>query len=361
MTHSSNYRGRFAPSPTGLLHFGSLVAAVGSFLDAKHHHGIWLVRMEDLDTPRCVLGVADDILRTLEVFGLNSDEPVIYQSQRTAAYEDAMAKLQSRGVVYPCGCTRREIADSAVQGIEGYVYPGTCRSGMRPHPNPDVTTSHSTTPAHPQGAGRGCKADESATTTHSGQVAGYLPMGEGASAIRIPAWRVRTDRFPSPQRGEGLGERGGSFDDALQGLISQNLERDLGDFVVKRADGLFAYQLAVVVDDAAQGITHVVRGSDLLVSTPRQIWLQWLLGLTTPAYMHLPVAVNAAGEKLSKQTLAAPVDMAHPAETLWRVLAFLRQEPPTELAGDLPNLLSWAVQNWQPERLRGLKAMPALA
>lgn len=320
MTFSSDYRGRFAPSPTGSLHFGSLVAAVGSYLDAKHHHGTWLVRMEDLDAPRCLPGAADEILRTLEVFGLHSDEPVIYQSQRTAAYEDALARLQGRGVVYPCGCTRREIADSAVQGIEGYVYLGTCRGGMRPHPN-------------------------------------HLPMGGGTSAIRIPAWRVRTDRFPSPLRGEG----DVSFTDALQGLISQNLERDLGDFVVKRADGLFAYQLAVVVDDAAQGITHVVRGSDLLVSTPRQIWLQWLLGLSTPAYMHLPVAVNAAGEKLSKQTLAVPVDMAHPAETLWQVLAFLRQAPPTELAGDLPNLLAWAVRHWQPERLRGLKAQPALA
>jgi glutamyl-Q tRNA(Asp) synthetase len=151
------------------------------------------------------------------------------------------------------------------------------------------------------------------------------------------------------------------FTDSLQGQLSQNLERDLGDFVVKRADGLFAYQLAVVVDDAAQGITHVVRGSDLLASTPRQIWLQRLLGLATPAYMHLPVAVNAAGEKLSKQTLAAPVDVVHPAETLWRVLAFLRHEPPTELAGDLPNLLAWAVENWQPEKLHGLKALPALA
>lgn len=327
MTPSSNYRGRFAPSPTGPLHFGSLVAAVGSYLDAKHLRGTWLVRMEDLDAPRCVPGAADDILCTLAAFGLHSDEPVIYQSQRTAAYEDALAKLQGRGVVYPCGCTRREIADSAVQGIEGYVYPGTCRSGMR-HPSPLAP----------------------------------LPLaGEGNRCVRQEAWRVRTDRFPSPQRGEGLGERGVSFDDALQGHLSQNLEHDLGDFVVKRADGLFAYQLAVVVDDAAQGITHVVRGSDLLASTPRQIWLQRLLGLYTPAYMHLPVAVNTAGEKLSKQTLAVPVDMAHPAETLWQVLAFLRQAPPAELAGDLPNLLGWAVQNWQPERLRGLKAMPALA
>ena len=307
MISSTDYRGRFAPSPTGPLHFGSLVAAVGSYLDAKHHHGTWLVRMEDLDTPRCVPGAADGILRTLERFGLHSDELVIYQSQRTAAYELALASLRVCGAVYPCGCTRKEIADSAVQGVEGFVYPGMCRGSMT-HLRPD------------------------------------------------PAWRVRTD-FPLLLQGGGEVE----FTDALQGPITQNIEQEIGDFVVKRADGLFAYQLAVVVDDAFQGITHVVRGSDLLASTPRQIWLQWLLGLATPAYMHLPVAVNAAGEKLSKQTLAMPVDVAHPAQTLWRVLAFLRQEPPPELARDLPELLAWAMQNWRPDVLCGLKALPALA
>jgi glutamyl-Q tRNA(Asp) synthetase len=327
MTSSPDYRGRFAPSPTGLLHFGSLVAAVGSYLDAKANDGTWLLRMEDLDTPRCVPGAADGILRTLEAFGLHWEGAVLYQSQRGAAYEAALQQLKDIGVAYPCGCTRKEIADSAVQGIEGFVYPGTCRGGMT-HLRSD------------------------------------------------PAWRVRTDE--ESVRAELVEARNSPFDrlrangvvefqDALQGPIAQNLEQEIGDFVVKRADGLFAYQFAVVVDDAAQGITHVVRGSDLLASTPRQIWLQRLLGLTTPAYlgtpayMHLPVAVNAAGEKLSKQTLAAPVDAAHPAETLWRVLTFLRQEPPPQLARELPELLAWAVENWRPERLRGLKALPVLA
>lgn len=291
------YRGRFAPSPTGPLHFGSLVAAVGSYLDAKHHQGIWLVRMEDLDTPRCVAGAADDILRTLDVFGLKSDEPMMFQSQRTAAYELALQQLKESGAAYPCCCTRKEIADSGLHGIEGFVYPGTCRSGM----------------------------------THQRST---------------PAWRVTTDQHDI------------EFDDALQGLLSQKLETEIGDFVVKRADGLFAYQLAVVVDDATQGITHVVRGADLLNSTPRQIHLQRMLGLSTPAYMHLPVAVNEAGEKLSKQTLAAPVDVSQPVVTLVRVLDFLKQEPPKSLAdGDVGTVLEWAVAHWDAKKLLGVKTL----
>ncbi|MFZ2163511.1 MAG: tRNA glutamyl-Q(34) synthetase GluQRS [Sideroxyarcus sp.] len=305
MPSSTDYRGRFAPSPTGPLHFGSLVAAVGSYLDAKHHHGTWLVRMEDLDAPRCVPGAAEDILRTLEAFRLHSDEPVLYQSRRTAAYEEALRKLQAVGAVYPCCCTRKEIADSALNGIEGPVYPGTCRNG--------------------------------------------IPAGREGRA-----WRVRTNYLPSPLGGEG-------FEDALQGRISQNLESEIGDFVVKRADGLFAYQLAVVVDDAFQGITHIVRGADLLDSTPRQIYLQRLLGLHTPQYLHLPIAVNATGEKLSKQTLAAPVDETHPARTLLRVLEFMQQQPPADLAGqDVKAVLDWAVVNWDASKLRGIRTLPAL-
>lgn len=295
----SGYRGRFAPSPTGPLHFGSLVAAVGSYLDAKHHHGTWLVRMEDLDAPRCIPGAADDILRTLDIFGLHSDEPVLYQSQRTAAYDAALQQLRTGGTAYPCCCTRREVADSALNGIEGPVYPGTCRHG--------------------------------------------IPAGRTARA-----WRVRTDN-------DAIG-----FDDGLQGLQSQHLESQIGDFVVKRADGLFAYQLAVVVDDAFQGITRIVRGADLLASTARQIHLQRLLGLPTPQYMHLPVAVNAAGEKLSKQTLAAPVDVSHPVATLTRVLDFLQQRPPENTAASsVTTLLDWAITHWDAEKLRGRHTLPA--
>jgi glutamyl-Q tRNA(Asp) synthetase len=299
MQSAPRYRGRFAPSPTGPLHFGSLVAAVGSYLDAKHHSGTWLVRMEDLDVPRCMPGAADDILRTLEAYGLHSDEPVIYQSQRTAAYDEALHQLQAVGAVYPCCCTRKEIADSALHGIDGLVYPGTCRNG--------------------------------------------IPAGREGRA-----WRVRTDNEPV------------GFNDELQGRIAQRLESEIGDFVVKRADGLFAYQLAVVVDDAFQNITHVVRGADLLHSTPRQIHLQRLLGLTTPHYLHLPIAVNAQGEKLSKQTLAPAITTDRIVATLISVLDFLRQQPPAELRqGGVEEVFGWAIENWQPERLKGCQQIPA--
>lgn len=303
------YRGRFAPSPTGSLHFGSLIAAVGSYLEAKNHCGIWLVRIEDLDVPRCVSGAADDILRTLEAFGLHWDEAVLYQSQRATAYEEALQQLKSGGAAYPCACTRKEIADSALHGIEGPVYPGTCRGG--------------------------------------------IPAGREGRA-----WRVRSDlnSLPFTPRPSPV-----AFSDALQGRITQAIESEIGDFVVKRADGQFAYQLAVVVDDAFQGVTHVVRGSDLLVSTPRQICLQQLLGLTTPAYTHLPTAVNARGEKLSKQTLAPPSDPSKPVATLLCALDFLRQEPPAELSGyDLDSVLGWAIAHWDKSKLKGIAAATAV-
>lgn len=311
MSSTIQYRGRFAPSPTGPLHFGSLAAAVGSYLDARHHHGTWLVRMEDLDMPRCVPGVADDIMHTLEAFGLHWDGEIIHQGERTAAYEEALQRLKDSGAVYPCGCTRKEIADSALHGIDGPVYLGTCRNGV------------------PEGR-------------------------EGR------AWRVRTDLTPSPLGGEGVGERGRiEFDDALQGHVVQHLESEIGDFVVKRADGLFAYQLAVVVDDAFQGITHVVRGADLLHSTARQIYLQRLLGLPTPHYMHLPIAVNAQGEKLSKQTLAPAIATDDVVTTLIEVLEFLNQQPPTELRqGSVEEILNWAVAHWRPERLKECRQLP---
>lgn len=297
------YRGRFAPSPSGPLHFGSLVAAVASFLEAKTRNGEWLVRMEDLDTPRTVSGAADDILRTLEAFGMAWDGAVLYQSTRNDAYRAALDRLQQQGMLYGCTCTRREIADSALgngAGIDGPVYPGTCRNG--------------------------------------------LPAG-------------RAERAPRATRVRSAGARI-TFEDAIQGRIVQDVEHQVGDFVIHRADGLFAYQLAVVVDDAAQGITDIVRGADLLDSTPRQIWLQRLLGFATPRYAHVPVAVNAAGEKLSKQTHARALDPAHPAPALARALRFLGQTVAPELAqGPLDALWRWALQHWQrrlvaPERTR---------
>jgi glutamyl-Q tRNA(Asp) synthetase len=329
MPSISNYRGRFAPSPTGPLHFGSLVAALASYLDARHHGGAWLLRMEDLDEPRTFAGAATDILHTLESFGLHWDEEVVYQSHRTDAYDEALQKLEEKGAVYPCACTRKEIADSALHGIEGQIYPGTCRKG--------------------------------------------IPAGREGRA-----WRVRTDNVPSPPAGEGVRERGRinlnsppspikgegcvvEFDDMLQGYIVQNLEREIGDFVVRRADGLFAYQLAVVVDDAFQRITHVVRGADLLNSTPRQIYLQKLLGLPTPSYMHIPIAVNAAGEKLSKQTLATPVMADQGASILCDALEFLRQHPPLELrSAPVEEVLQWGIANWQPRNMTGLRTLPAV-
>lgn len=284
--------GRFAPSPTGPLHFGSLVAATGSFLDARTRGGHWQVRMEDLDPPREIPGAADLILQTLERYGFEWDGPVLYQSRRSAAYDAALETLREQHRLYPCGCTRKEIANATLATTPGPAYPGTCRNGLR----------------------------------------GRTPR----------AWRLRVED-------EDIG-----LMDAVQGAFRQSMPREVGDFVLKRADGLFAYQLAVVVDDAAQGVTQVVRGADLLDSTPRQIYLQRCLGLPTPDYAHLPVATNAAGEKLGKQTLAAPLDAAQCTPTLWRALDFLGQRPPAELRADsLATLWQWALAHWD------LRAVPA--
>lgn len=285
------YRGRFAPSPTGPLHFGSLVAATGSFLEARAHAGTWQLRMEDVDVPRCSPAAADEILRTLEACGFCWDGEVVWQSRRGAAYAAALERLKAMGRVFPCACTRAELADSAIAPDGAAIYPGTCRDGLA--------------------AGRAARA-----------------------------WRLR------------VGDARVSFDDALQGPLASDLASEAGDFILRRADGLFAYQLAVVVDDAAAGISHVMRGADLLASTARQIFLQQCLDLPTPAYAHLPVAVNAAGEKLSKQTRAAPVNRARPVPTLFAVLKFLGQEPPADLAGaTLDELWAWATAHWQLGRV----------
>jgi glutamyl-Q tRNA(Asp) synthetase len=282
------YRGRFAPSPTGPLHFGSLVAAVGSFLDAHAHGGSWLVRMEDVDSERNVPGVDADILRTLEALGFAWEGTVLYQSRRGEAYAAALERLQAEGLAYGCACSRREIADSAGgHGVDGgLVYPGTCRDG--------------------------------------------LPPGRAARSwrLRVPAAEV-------------------AFDDRIQGRLAQVLARDVGDFVLRRADGPFAYQLAVAVDDEFQAISDVVRGADLIASTPRQIWLQRCLGFPVPRYAHLPVATNAAGEKLSKQTRAPALVAGREAADLVAALRFLGQPAPRELAAaPVREVWAWAQANW---------------
>lgn len=293
------YRGRFAPSPTGPLHFGSLLAAAGSYLDARHHQGEWLLRIEDLDPPREVAGASDDIIRTLERFGLAWDGPISYQSQRHRYYEEALAQLDRQGYLYDCGCTRREIADSAVITDAGPVYPGTCRNG--------------------------------------------LPPGRSPCSVR-----VRTEALEL------------CVQDRLQPPLVQRLQTDIGDFIVRRSDRLFSYQLAVVVDDGLQHISHVVRGTDLLDSTPRQVYLQGLLQLPTPAYLHLPTAVNASRAKLSKQTFARPVGTRRVTETVIDTLRLL-QQPLPDSPGDasLDELWRWAILHWDVTALPAARMVTA--
>lgn len=273
-----------------------MVAAVGSYLDAKSRGGMWALRIDDLDRPRVVPESVDSILRCLETFQMEWDGEIVFQSTRTGAYQAALDHLRRRGVVYACACSRKEIGDA---GVGGPVYPGTCREGLPP--------------------GRETRA-----------------------------WRVRT------------GNTAIEFADLLQGRVRQNLDREIGDFVLFRADQVFAYHLACVVDDHAQDITHVVRGADLMASTPRQIYLQGLLGLPTPEYLHLPIALNAAGEKLSKQTLANPVRPERAAAVLADVLRFLEHSPPDEVCADSVSALwRWAVENWRRDRLPGVVSAEA--
>jgi len=292
------YRGRFAPSPTGALHFGSLVAALASWLDARAAGGEWLVRMEDLDTARNVPGAAGMILRSLDAFGLHWDGSVVFQRERIDLYQAALDRLLADGSAFGCACTRSEIAAIAAPGVDGPVYPGTCRDG--------------------------------------------LPAGR-----TVRAWRVRVD------------DRATGFDDRIQGRVVQHLRRDAGDFVCKRADGVFAYQLAVVVDDAQQGITDIVRGADLLDSTPRQIWLQHLLGLPQPRHAHVPVATNAQGQKLSKQTFAPAISTRDALASLRQALHFLGQCAPPRSAGSVTELLESARMNWRIDRIAPVRGKPA--
>lgn len=253
------YRGRFAPSPTGPLHFGSLVAATGSYLQARKNAGEWIVRIEDVDTPRNIPGAADDILHTLDQYGFQWNGPVLYQHTRFAAYEQALETLRAKGLLFPCCCSRKEV---------GEIYPGTCRHGL-------------------------------------------------ASDRQARSWRLLVDNQPI------------EFTDQRTGAYSEVLTSTVGDFVLKRADGVFTYQLAVVVDDAFQGITDVVRGADLLTSTCRQIYLQKALQLSTPRYLHLPLVVDPHGDKLSKQTKALPIPNGkhEAADTLRKAFEFLGHIP----------------------------------
>lgn len=282
------YRGRFAPSPTGPLHAGSLVAALASWLDARAHGGRWLVRVEDVDRPRCVPGAAEEILRQLALCGLLPDEPPQWQSRREPLYQAALDRLVGEGAAYPCACSRRDIALALLaQGRERMrhgelTYPGTCRGGLQGRP--------------------------------------------------ARAWRFLVDAGVL------------AWTDRRLGVRLQDVAREVGDFVLKRADGLFAYQLAVVVDDADQGITHVVRGEDLTDNTPRQVLLQRALGVATPLYLHTPLVLGANGEKLSKQNGAAALELADPAAALRGAAAVLGLSLPAQ--GGVAELLAQAVRAW---------------
>ncbi len=295
MTRAPGYVGRFAPSPTGPLHFGSLVAAVASWLDARAAGGRWHLRIEDVDAPRTAPGAEDSILRTLEALGLAWDGPVVRQRERLDRYEEALADLRARGLVYRCRCSRKEIADSGVHGLDGIVYPGTCRRAA------------------------------------------------------VPATEAAAERFL-------VTDEVVAVEDRVQGRVSQRLATDIGDFVVRRRDRLHAYQLAVVVDDADLGVTDVVRGADLLDSTPRQVALQRALGFPTPRYLHVPVATRG-GEKLSKQTLAPAVSPVQALPWLEAALAFLGQ--PRVEAESAQALLAGAARQWDPARIARVRAAEA--
>lgn len=290
------YAGRFAPSPTGPLHFGSLLAAVASYGQALANRGRWILRIENIDPPREQPGADKLILDTLEAFGFQWDGPVSYQSDFTSRHEELVASLIEAGLAYPCSCSRRDLAD-APRGPLGIIYPGTCRSG--------------------------CVTDN----------------------VSI---RLRVDSSPV------------GFQDALQGYCEQRLESESGDFVIQRRDGLIAYHLAVVADDFDQDISEVVRGVDLLDSTPRQIYLQRQLGFPTPTYMHIPVAINTEGQKLSKMNGSPALRSKNIGKELCLALRCLKQGPPDELSGyDIRSIWEWIAENWDATRLRGMTSIPA--
>jgi len=295
--HPARYRGRFAPSPTGPLHLGSLVAAMASYLQALVNEGEWLLRIENIDPPREVEGAADAIIGSLQAHGFRWHGEILYQNDRRDRFDDVVAKLLDRELAYPCDCTREQVRAVARRGKAGPIYPGTCHSRTAP---PAAST----------------------------------PV----------AMRVRT-------AGTHV-----AFDDLLQGHIECDVDEEIGDFIVRRKDGLIGYNLAVVVDDHDQRITEIVRGADLLDLTPAQIHLQRLLALDTPAYMHVPMVVNRDGIKLSKQTGALALSDSRAAENLLEGLKLLRQAPPTRLASaTVDEIWDWARDHWHPLNLSGLR------
>ncbi|AGM40744.1 glutamate--tRNA ligase [Spiribacter salinus M19-40] len=295
MTHNPVI-GRFAPSPTGPLHFGSLIAAVASYVDARAAGGQWHLRIDDVDQTRCQPGAAADIQATLEAFGLHWDGPVQTQDGNRSRYQAVLETLIAAGRAYPCGCTRREVAAVGREGPAGMIYPGTCRAG--------------------------------------------LPSGREARS-----WRFRTEP------GEWV------IEDRHCPAITVNVYRDIGDFILLRGDGLHAYHLAMAIDDAELGVTDVVRGGDLRAATAPQVTLQHALGLSTPRYLHLPIALDARGRKLSKTNQAPAVDPTHPAPSLLAALTFLGQAPPSSLHQASPlEILDWATANWATHQIPAVTA-----
>ncbi|MEH6566773.1 MAG: tRNA glutamyl-Q(34) synthetase GluQRS [Halopseudomonas sp.] len=292
MSSAAPYVGRFAPTPSGHLHFGSLVAALASYLDARHQQGQWLIRVEDLDQPRSIPGASAQIIQTLACYGMHSDGKILYQQDRLELYEAQTELWLSEGKAYYCDCSRRDLAE-----FEG-IYPGTCRDRGLP-----------------------------AATNH-------------AVRLTVPDQPITTL-------------------DRLQPAFTQNLATSLGDFIIRRRDGIYAYQLAVVLDDIAQGVTDVVRGADLLDSTPRQQWLYQLLGQPLPRYLHIPLLLRADGEKLSKRLGSTPLDHAKAPAELFRALQALAQQPPDALRdASVAEQLQWATAHWQPQRLSAAPSLP---
>jgi len=288
---SQNYTGHFAPSPTGPVHFGTLIAAVGSYLQAKKNNGAWLIRIEDVDITRKIEGADVDILNTLEAFGFEWQGDIVYQSERSEYYQQALDQLITQSLVFPCICSRKQLAES-----NSDVYPGTCRDRKLPEKN--------------------------------------------QHALRLQAKDISI-----------------KFNDTVMGAQSQNIKQQCGDFIIRRRDNLFAYQLAVVVDDALQNITEIVRGADLLDSTARQIYLQQLLHYPTPDYCHLPLAIDATGNKISKSEGAVKIDINNKEKSLISALNFLGQQAPAELVkSNINDIWKWAIDNWDIDQVPKTKS-----